>query len=181
MPRTAHRRQRRRRRRSSIGGTRADGSTFVQYELVGSAYGGRGAIATAPPAIAVLLSNARTRADRDPRERVPDARPALRTDRRFRRRGRISRRSRRTPRSRSARTGSAVIAARSRSPDRRRRTRRRGRRQARELHPASRHAASAVVPGAFHRRTRAQRRPRSVRTRRRWRDSAIRSCARSRA
>jgi N-methylhydantoinase B len=42
----------------SLGGVRADGSRFVQYELAGSAYGGR-AGSDGPSGIAVLLSNAR--------------------------------------------------------------------------------------------------------------------------
>ncbi len=44
---------------NSIAGKRADGSTFVQYELVGSAYGGR-ASGDGASAIDVLLSNGRT-------------------------------------------------------------------------------------------------------------------------
>jgi N-methylhydantoinase B len=44
---------------NSIAGKRADGSTFVQYELVGSAYGGR-ATGDGASAIDVLLSNGRT-------------------------------------------------------------------------------------------------------------------------
>jgi N-methylhydantoinase B len=44
---------------NSIAGTREDGSTFVQYELIGSAYGGR-ARADGASAIDVLLSNGRT-------------------------------------------------------------------------------------------------------------------------
>jgi N-methylhydantoinase B len=44
---------------NSITGRRADGSTFVQYELIGSAYGGR-AKADGASAIDVLLSNGRT-------------------------------------------------------------------------------------------------------------------------
>ncbi len=43
-----------------IAGTRPDGSAFVQYELVGSAYGGSANGATAPPGIEVLLSNGHT-------------------------------------------------------------------------------------------------------------------------
>jgi N-methylhydantoinase B len=43
----------------SIGGRRADGSRFVQYDLAGSAYGGR-AGSDGPSGIAVLLSNARS-------------------------------------------------------------------------------------------------------------------------
>jgi N-methylhydantoinase B len=43
----------------SLGGARADGSRFVQYELAGSAYGGR-AGSDGPSGIAVLLSNARS-------------------------------------------------------------------------------------------------------------------------
>jgi N-methylhydantoinase B len=44
---------------NSIAGKRDDGSTFVQYELVGSAYGGR-ARGDGASAIDVLLSNGRT-------------------------------------------------------------------------------------------------------------------------
>jgi N-methylhydantoinase B len=44
---------------NSIAGKRDDGSTFVQYELVGSAYGGR-AFGDGTSAIDVLLSNGRT-------------------------------------------------------------------------------------------------------------------------
>jgi len=44
---------------TSIGGTREDGSTFVQYELFGSAYGGRVG-SDGPSGTAVLLSNCRT-------------------------------------------------------------------------------------------------------------------------
>ena len=44
---------------NSIAGTRTDGSTFVQYELIGSAYGGR-AGGDGASAIDVLLSNGRT-------------------------------------------------------------------------------------------------------------------------
>jgi N-methylhydantoinase B len=43
----------------SLGGTRTDGSRFVQYELAGSAYGGRVG-SDGPSGIAVLLSNARS-------------------------------------------------------------------------------------------------------------------------
>jgi N-methylhydantoinase B len=43
---------------TSIGGARADGSRFVQYELFGSAYGGR-AGSDGPSGTAVLLSNCR--------------------------------------------------------------------------------------------------------------------------
>jgi N-methylhydantoinase B len=43
----------------SLGGTRPDGARFVQYELAGSAYGGR-AGSDGPSGIAVLLSNARS-------------------------------------------------------------------------------------------------------------------------
>jgi N-methylhydantoinase B len=43
----------------SLGGSRTDGSRFVQYELAGSAYGGR-AGSDGPSGIAVLLSNARS-------------------------------------------------------------------------------------------------------------------------
>jgi N-methylhydantoinase B len=43
----------------TLGGARADGSRFVQYELAGSAYGGR-AGSDGPSGIAVLLSNARS-------------------------------------------------------------------------------------------------------------------------
>jgi N-methylhydantoinase B len=43
----------------SIGGRRAEGSRFVQYDLAGSAYGGR-ASSDGPSGIAVLLSNARS-------------------------------------------------------------------------------------------------------------------------
>jgi N-methylhydantoinase B len=43
----------------SLGGTRPDGSPFVQYELAGSAYGGR-AGSDGPSGTAVLLSNARS-------------------------------------------------------------------------------------------------------------------------
>jgi N-methylhydantoinase B len=42
----------------SVGGTRADGSRFLQYELGGSAFGGRNG-SDGPSAIAVLLNNAR--------------------------------------------------------------------------------------------------------------------------
>jgi N-methylhydantoinase B len=44
---------------NSIAGTQPDGSTFVQYELIGSAYGGR-ARGDGASAIDVLLSNGRT-------------------------------------------------------------------------------------------------------------------------
>lgn len=44
---------------TSIGGTRADGTAFVQYELFGSAYGGRNG-SDGPSGTAVLLSNCRT-------------------------------------------------------------------------------------------------------------------------
>jgi N-methylhydantoinase B len=44
---------------NSIAGTRPDGTPFVQYELIGSAYGGR-AVADGESAIDVLLSNGRT-------------------------------------------------------------------------------------------------------------------------
>jgi len=43
----------------SLGGARADGSRFVQYELAGSAYGGRRG-SDGPSGVAVLLSNARS-------------------------------------------------------------------------------------------------------------------------
>jgi N-methylhydantoinase B len=43
----------------TLGGARADGSRFVQYELAGSAYGGRNG-SDGPSGIAVLLSNARS-------------------------------------------------------------------------------------------------------------------------
>jgi N-methylhydantoinase B len=43
----------------SLGGVRDDGSRFVQYELAGSAYGGR-AGSDGPSGVAVLLSNARS-------------------------------------------------------------------------------------------------------------------------
>ena len=43
----------------SVGGNRADGTRFVQYDLGGSAYGGR-AVSDGPSGIAVLLSNARS-------------------------------------------------------------------------------------------------------------------------
>ena len=43
---------------TTIGGTRDDGTRFVQYELGGSAYGGRSG-ADGPSGIAVLLSNSR--------------------------------------------------------------------------------------------------------------------------
>ncbi len=43
----------------TLGGARPDGSRFVQYELAGSAYGGR-AVSDGPSGIAVLLSNARS-------------------------------------------------------------------------------------------------------------------------
>jgi N-methylhydantoinase B len=43
----------------TLGGARADGSRFVQYELAGSAYGGRTG-SDGPSGIAVLLSNARS-------------------------------------------------------------------------------------------------------------------------
>ena len=43
----------------SLGGTRPDGARFVQYELAGSAYGGRTG-SDGPSGIAVLLSNARS-------------------------------------------------------------------------------------------------------------------------
>ena len=43
----------------SLGGARSDGSRFVQYELAGSAYGGRNG-SDGPSGIAVLLSNARS-------------------------------------------------------------------------------------------------------------------------
>jgi N-methylhydantoinase B len=43
----------------SLGGERADGSRFVQYELAGSAYGGRSG-SDGPSGVAVLLSNARS-------------------------------------------------------------------------------------------------------------------------
>jgi N-methylhydantoinase B len=44
---------------NSIGGKRADGSAFVQYESIGSAFGGRAGV-DGVSGIAVLLSNART-------------------------------------------------------------------------------------------------------------------------
>jgi N-methylhydantoinase B len=44
---------------TSIGGVRDDGTRFVQYELFGSAYGGR-AGSDGPSGTAVLLSNCRT-------------------------------------------------------------------------------------------------------------------------
>jgi N-methylhydantoinase B len=44
---------------NSIAGTRPDGTPFVQYELVGSAYGGR-AVGDGASAVEVLLSNGRT-------------------------------------------------------------------------------------------------------------------------
>jgi N-methylhydantoinase B len=43
----------------SLGGVRNDGSRFVQYELAGSAYGGRRG-SDGPSGVAVLLSNARS-------------------------------------------------------------------------------------------------------------------------
>ena len=43
----------------SLGGARSDGSRFVQYELAGSAYGGRRG-SDGPSGVAVLLSNARS-------------------------------------------------------------------------------------------------------------------------
>ena len=84
-----------------FGGRRADGSTFIQYELIGSAYGG----SIGKERRVGDLGPAHERADRtgrDPRERIRDASATFRTHRRFGRGRRASRRARTAARVRSA-------------------------------------------------------------------------------
>ena len=75
-----------------IAGTRPDGSPFVQYELVGSAYGGS-AKRDGASGIEVLLSNGHTAPIEILESEYPDARAALRAHPRLGRPGAPSRRA----------------------------------------------------------------------------------------